>query len=412
MVVIAFLVPLAFLVRDLARDRALSTAERNAQIVAQNLALVPADDMVRIEAVLGTVTARSEEKMSVLLADDTAIGEPFDVGELENRARLGESITTGAPGGAVVVVPVVQAAGDSLVVRSFVPGELLTQNVWQIVLLLGVLGAFLILIAAVVADRMGRSLVEPVQNLSEAAGRVSQGDLDVRVVPAGPPEVVEVGSAFNRLVERIDALLSSERESVADLAHRLRTPLTALRLDIEGMDDPAVVAQLEDDVDDLERTVDFVIEEARRPVREGVGAATDLGVVARDRATFWGALAEDQGRGWEVAIDPGPHPIGVNPTDLAAAIDAMIGNVFDHTPDGVGFAVVVTGTGTGSRLVVMDEGPGFPHTAVVERGTSTGQSTGLGLDIARRTAEAAGGTFMLPEDADGAHVALEFPAFD
>ncbi|MGI9649340.1 MAG: HAMP domain-containing protein [Acidimicrobiia bacterium] len=412
MVVVAFLVPLAFLVRDLARDRALSTAERNAQIVAQNLSLVPPDDVVRIEAVLATVAVRSEEKMSVLLADDAVVGEPFEMGELEARARLGESITTGAPGGAVIVVPVVQAAGNSLVVRSFVPGELLTQNVWQIVLLLAVLGMFLILIAVVVADRMGRSLVQPVRELSEAAGRVSHGDLDVRVEPSGPPEVVEVGSAFNRLVERIGALLSSERESVADLAHRLRTPLTALRLDIEGLDDRVAVEELVHDVDELEKTVDFVIEEARRPVREGAGVATDLGVVARDRATFWGALAEDQGRRWEVAIDPGPHPVGVNATDLAAAIDAMIGNVFDHTPDGVGFAVVVAGTEAGSRLVVMDEGPGFPHAAVVERGTSTGESTGLGLDIARRTAEAAGGTFSLPEDQGGAQVSLEFPAFD
>ncbi|MDH3606257.1 MAG: two-component sensor histidine kinase, partial [Acidimicrobiia bacterium] len=63
MVVVAFLVPLAFLVRDLARDRALSTAERNTQIVAQNLSLVPSSDVARIEAVLATVAARSDEQM-------------------------------------------------------------------------------------------------------------------------------------------------------------------------------------------------------------------------------------------------------------------------------------------------------------------------------------------------------------
>ena len=61
------------------------------------------------------------------------------------------------------------------------------------------------------------------------------------------------------------------------------------------------------------------------------------------------------------------------------------------------------------RLVIMDEGPGFPHESVIERGTSTRQSTGLGLDIARSTVEAAGGTLSLPEDPGGAQVALEFP---
>jgi signal transduction histidine kinase len=410
MVVVAFLIPLAFLVRDLARDRALSTAERNTQIVAQNLSLVSSNDTVRIEAVLETVAARSEERMSVVLGDNSILGAPFEVDDLIGRGRLGESISTGVTGGAAVIVPVVQSEGTPLVVRSFVSQELLTRNVWPVVLLLGVVGAVLILIAVAVADRMSRSLVEPVQELSEAAVRVSQGDLDARVEPAGPAEVVDVGNAFNRLVERIGSLLSSERESVADLAHRLRTPLTALRLDVEALEDRSAAARLEEDVDQLERTVDFVIEQARLPVREGAGTMTDLGAVARQRVTFWGALAEDQGRQWEISVEPGPHLVGVNATDLAAAIDALLGNVFDHTPDGAGFAVVVTAGENGPRLVIMDEGPGFPHSSVLERGTSTRQSTGLGLDIARRTVEAAGGTLALPDDPGGAQVTLEFPA--
>jgi signal transduction histidine kinase len=410
MVVVAFLVPLAFLVRDLARDRALSTAERNAQIVAQNLSLVPSGERARIESVLDTVAARSEEQMSVVLGDNSVLGVPFDVGELVFRARLGESISTEVAGGAAIVVPVVQAEGTPLVVRSFVSRGLLTRNVWPVVVLLSVLGAVLILIAVGVADRMGRSLVKPVQELSDTAARVSHGDLAARVEPAGPPEVVEVGTAFNRLVERIGFLLSSERESVADLAHRLRTPLTALRLDVEALDNRIAAARLEEDVDALERSVDFVIEQARRPVREGAGTTTDLGAVARERATFWGALAEDQGRQWDVSVAAGTHLVAVNATDLAAAIDAVLGNVFAHTPDGAGFSVVVTTGAKGPRLVVTDEGPGFPHSSVVERGTSTRQSTGLGLDIARRTVESAGGTLALSDDPGGAQVALEFPA--
>ena len=216
--------------------------------------------------------------------------------------------------------------------------------------------------------------------------------------------------AFNRLVGRIGSLLSSERESVADLAHRLRTPLTALRLDVEALDDRNAAARLEEDGDELERSDDYDIEHARRPVRAGAGTTTDLGAIARERATFWGALAEDQDRRWEVSVEPGTHLVDVNATDLAAAIDAVLGNVFAHTPDGAGFAVVVT-TGTiGPRLVVIDEGPGLPDLSVLERGTSTRQSTGLGLDIARRTVESAGGTLALPNDPGGAQVALEFPA--
>ena len=417
MVVIAFLVPLAFLVRDLARDRALSTAERNAQIVAQNLSLVSADDAARIEALLAAVGARSEEDLSVVQPDGIVLGPAVSnntLVEVSNntlieRARLGESITSSVPGGAAIVVPVVQAQGSALVVYSFVPSAVLRENVWSVIALLGVVGVLLIAIAIVVADRMGRSLVQPVLELSEAAHGVSQGDLTSRVTPAGPPELKEVGSAFNRLVERIGTLLSSERESVADLAHRLRTPLTALRLDVETLADPTTAATLQEDVDALERTVDFVISEARRPVREGAGSITDLGVVAADRAEFWRALAEDQGRSCRVSIEPGAHPVAVNATDLGAAIDALIGNVFDHTEEGTGLGVVVASAGQGVRLLVLDEGDGFSDLSVADRGTSTRQSTGLGLDIARRTVEAAGGTMSLPVDPGGGRVVLDFP---
>ena len=409
MVVIAFLVPLAFLVRDLARDRALSTAERNAQIVAQNLSLVAADDAPRIEGLLAAVGARSEEDLSVIQPDGTVLGSVVGDANLVERARLGESITSSVPGGAAVVVPVVQPEGSALVVYSFVPGTLLRQNVWSVVALLGVVGVLLIAIAAVVADRMGRSLVQPVRELSEAAHEVSQGDLRARVVPGGPPELVEVGSAFNRLVDRINVLLSSERESVADLAHRLRTPLTALRLDVETLTDRVAAAALQEDVDALERTVDFVISEARRPVREGAGSVTDLGAVAAERAEFWSALADDQSRSCRVEIEPGAHSVAVNPTDLAAAIDALIGNVFDHTAEGTGFGVVVASAGGTVRLTVLDEGGGFPDQSVADRGTSTRESTGLGLDIARRTVEAAGGAMTMPADPNGARVVLDFP---
>jgi signal transduction histidine kinase len=409
MVVIAFLVPLGLLVRDLARDRALSTAERNAQILAQNLSLVVAGDATQIEALLAAVGARSNEELSVIQSDGTVFGAPVSDVTLVERARLGESVTSSVPGGAAVVVPVVQAQNAALVVHSFVPSALLRENVWSVIALLAVVGVLLIAIAIAVADRMGRSLVQPVLALSDAAHEVSQGDLETRVAPAGPPELVEVGSAFNRLVERIGALLSSERESVADLAHRLRTPLTALRLDVETLADQAAAAALQEDVDALERTVDFVIQEARRPVREGAGAITDLAAVARERAEFWGALAEDQGRSWKLAVAPGVHPVAVNPTDLAAAVDALIGNVFDHTAEGTGFGVVVASTEGGVQLTVLDEGPGFPGPSVADRGTSTRRSTGLGLDIARRTVERAGGAMSLPADPAGGRVVLEFP---
>jgi signal transduction histidine kinase len=302
-------------------------------------------------------------------------------------------------------------------VRVFVTEDLLHRGVWRAWLVLAVLGTALVLLAIAVADRLGRAVVRPVADLAHAARQLGRGDLAVRVSPTGPPEIVEVGRAFNRLAVRIADLLAQERELVADLSHRLRTPLTALALDAEGVRDPEMARRLSDDVAEVERVIDRIIAEARRPMRQGVGITADLGEVVRGRVEFWSALADEQGRRWALQVAPGPHPVPVHPDDLEAAIDAIIGNVFAHTDEQVGFRVAVVGPPGGPTLLILDDnGAGFSRngdgiTALVERGVSGGGSSGLGLDIARRTAESAGGRLRLANrNTGGARVEMEFPA--
>jgi len=97
------------------------------------------------------------------------------------------------------------------------------------------------------------------------------------------------------------------------------------------------------------------------------------------------------------------------PDALAAVVDALLENVFSHTPDGTGLRVSVSPTEAGGGTVtVEDAGPGFAATTASGR---TDGSTGLGLDIARRTAEAAGGSMhRAPSPLGGALVRLTFPA--
>ena len=93
--------------------------------------------------------------------------------------------------------------------------------------------------------------------------------------------------------------------------------------------------------------------------------------------------------------------------DLAAALDALLGNVFAHTPEGTSFGVAVRpGAGGGAEVSVSDAGPGTQATAV-ERGRSGAGSTGLGLDIARRTAESSGGSLRIETSAAGTSVILD-----
>jgi signal transduction histidine kinase len=155
--------------------------------------------------------------------------------------------------------------------------------------------------------------------------------------------------------------------------------------------------------------VDEVITEARRPVREGLGAGTDATATVAERVRFWSVLAEEERRAVSVHLPDAELPVRVATPDLAAAVDALLGNVFAHTPEGTGFRVVVRRSSTGgAEIVVADEGPGLPDgTAALARGNSGRGSTGLGLDIARRTAEASGGSFRVGTSPAGTAVTLE-----
>jgi signal transduction histidine kinase len=288
------------------------------------------------------------------------------------------------------------------VIRIFVPNAVLRQGVARAWLLLVGLGLGLLAVSVVVADQLARSLVRPIVNLAQASDLLATGDLTARATVAGPPEVRRAGSGLNRLAARIGDLLAHERETVADLSHRIRTPLTALRIDAESLRDVDEMTQLTADVDAVERTVNEIIRAARRPSSGGVGALCDASMVINERAAFWQPLAEDQERPMMVEVAAGPVLVNVSSEDLAACTDVLLENVFSHTAEGAAFTVRLSRrAGGGAWLVIADDGPGFPDADPTERGRSSGGSTGLGLDIARRIAEASAGSLMIGRSTSG-----------
>jgi signal transduction histidine kinase len=326
----------------------------------------------------------------------------------------GRSFTTEAPGGEEVLVAVGGLVGGNAVIRTFVPASVLHHGVTRAWLLLGCVGLLLLVLSVAVADQLARSLVRPIKALALASDRLAAGDLSARATVAGPPEVCRAGAGLNRLAVRIGELLAHERETVADLSHRLRTPLTALRIDAESLRDGAEMERLLADVSAVERTVSGIIREARRPGGNGTPASCDAAAVIAERAAFWWPLAEDQDRWMTVELAPGPVPVLVSRDDLAACADILLENVFAHTPEGASLAIRLSPrAGGGAWLVVTDDGPGFGDADPTPRGLSRGGSTGLGLDIARRIAEASGGTLAVGRSAAGGGavtLGLGFPA--
>src|SRR5215475_737581 len=399
LVLVSFLLPLALVLRALAADRAVSTATVQAQWMAPLAATLQAGSL---RLAVDQVNAENKSApVTVFLPGGGELGAPVPRSPAVQLAAKGHSFTSDAPGGVEVLVAVQGLPGGTAVIRTFVPDAELRHGVTRAWLLLGCVGLGLLVLSVAVAGQLARSLVRPLAGVARASDRLATGDLSARAEVAGPPEVRRAGAGLNRLALHIGQLLAYERETVADLSHRLRTPLTALRIDAESLRDHAERAQVLDDVGALERTVDGVIREARRPARDG-RVACDAAAVVAERAAFWLPLAEDTDRAMTVELASGELPVRVPGEDLAACMDILLENVFAHTPDGAGLAIRLSRRAAGGAwLVVADDGPGFHSPDPTERGRSNGGSTGLGLDIARRIAESSGGTLTIGRSASG-----------
>lgn len=406
-VLLGLLVPLAALVRQSAFDRAIAAADQDARGVAVAAAVIT--DPGQLQRLVQATSERSSRTLGVITPEGRTVG----VVPADARAWAGRTGARGghAPyrGGEEVFVPVSTVSGDA-VGRSYLPGSALREGVTTAWLaLLGVAVALLAL-ASAAADCLARWFVRPINRLIEATDRVSRGELDARVPAAGPRETVRLGITFNRLAERIGELLASERELVADLSHRLRTPITALRLDAEARPGTIDPTRLADHVSTLERTIDDIIATARQPLQRQDEVHSDLVACVRGRVTWWSALAEEQDRRATVHLPHGQIPVRVCAEDLDAAVDTLLENVFAHTDEGVAFHVAVRPRpGEGGVLSVSDEGPGLSQDLRVERGRSTRGSSGLGLDILRRTAARSGGRLSLGNRlGGGAALTVEF----
>jgi signal transduction histidine kinase len=398
LVVIAFLVPLALFVRQVAQDRATVRATADLQGL---VTLVGTGDQQQIGFGVEQLAAKSGRPVTVFLGDGSALGTASSRTPAVELAARGASLTAAAPGGREIVVAVQGRPEGTAVIRTFVPAAETERGVTRSWLVLAGLGILLVLLGLAVADRLARSLVRPITGLSEVSHRLANAELTARAEPDGPPELREVAGALNHLAGRIQELLKQEREQVADLSHRLRTPLTALRLEAEALGDPRLTAA----ADSLERAVSGLIRQARRR-SDAEPAHCDAAAVVAERVAFWAVLAEDTDRELTAALDPGPLPVALAAEDLAAAADALLGNVFAHTPDGTPFEVRLSASSSsqdGAVLVIADRGPGLPP-GLQRRGVSGGDSTGLGLDIARRAALSSGGRLVIQAGHDGGAV--------
>ncbi len=421
-IALAFLVPLSMLMFRQARMQSIAEAESRAAALAPVLALTTRDsDLAQAVSALD-----SSGTLGVRLPDGRTVGAARSPRALvERAAEARESIAQDVPGGRLYLRPVILRQGRVAVVEVYVPAAELRRRVVVPISVTALLAIGLICGSVVLADWLAAQVARSSRSLSRAFRALSAGDLGCRVDAKGPPELQASGQAFNAMADSVVELLATERELVAHLSHRLRTPLTVLQLAVDRLGPTAGADRITAAVGRLEHELDSIITTARAPLATGAmgrafsgttagsrpgllpAPSTQVGTAVRSRAGFWAVLAQQDGRPWSTDITTEPTPVDLGADELVAVVDALVGNVFRHTPPGTMYAIAVRRTGPSVELVVEDAGAGMPGPeAHCHRDAHPG-STGLGLDIAHRAARATAGRLVIARSAlGGARVTL------
>jgi two-component system OmpR family sensor kinase len=245
-----------------------------------------------------------------------------------------------------------------------------------------------------------------------------------------PRELKPLAGSLNALLARLDDALSAQRRFTADAAHELRTPLAALKLQVdlaERTKDSATqavaFAELKAGVDRAARLVEQLLTLARlepeAPARDF--APVDLAALAKDAIIARAALAGEK------RIDLGIARIAAvavrgDPASLATLLANLLDNALRYTPQDGRIDVAIDETDGHAVLTVTDTGPGIPvpeRERVFERfhrGATTDNpvvptGSGLGLSIVRRIADAHGATVVLEDGpaGTGLMVRVRFP---
>ena len=370
----------------------------------------------------------------------------FDVSLVRDPRRLPPRVHIAAKRGVAIVpdnpqhifIPVVR--GDRLLgaleMTKFGPHSA-PWPWWRFVLALVLAGAVL----SIMASRVANLLARPLERLAYAADRFGGGDLGFRADIAGARrwvavEVRAVGVAFNRMADRVEAMVRGQRELLGAISHELRSPLGRARVALEIARDrlppdaserSAAVAL--DDVEKHLRSVDGILGDLLDVTRAGLA---DLRKETRDFVPWLrGCIAEEP--------SPPPVTLEVDATAegavlafdgplLARAVHNLLLNARAHGhPDDRTIEMRVTREGDSVQVTVRDHGPGFPE-GLADRAfepfvggdaarsrLASGTGSGLGLAIVRRVVEAHGGRAFARNapgggGGGGAEVGFDLPA--
>ena len=282
--------------------------------------------------------------------------------------------------------------------RAAVRADLVRQRVQRVWLAMAVLAMGAVGVTAGLARRQARSLAAPVRDLTLAAERLGQGDFTVRLARYGLADIDTVAEAMDRTATRLGDLIERERSFSSAASHQLNTPLTTMRLALEGAllspnsDRDTAIKEAVEELERLQQTVEGLLALTRADVR--AGAPSDPSALCRDAAERWrGSLAVAE-RSLVLETEPDLGTVRCSEHALRETLQVLLDNAARHGRGTV--TLRARHAGSGVVIEVEDEGEGFevdPEALFARTATRSGH--GIGLALARRLIETQGGRLVI-----------------
>ena len=333
-------------------------------------------------------------------------------GERSSGTRRSDTLDTDL---LYVAVPVGSGASVLGAVRVTFDQHEVTERIRRFWLGLVLVGAAVLVVMAAIGWTIARWITRPLRLLAATAERFAEGDLHVEDVdPDAPPEIAALWGTLNHMAARLDELVAEQRSFVADASHQLRTPLTALRLRLENLEQEvgAADAPRPDDLDaaiaETERLAELVEDllHLARAERASETVPTNVREAVEQRLDTWSAVGDAEGVELQAEIGEGDLRALAVPGGVEQILDNLLDNAIRVSPQASVVRVGLAHVGDHVVLVVSDPGPGLDETAkqaALDRFWHGPDShgSGLGLPIAAAIAANSGGGLKLSDTPGG-----------
>jgi len=417
-VVLALAVPLALAVRGVLTTRAVDAVQGSVEQVGLLLdvtARTCSELQLRVAQLSGAPVALTVLATDGSVVATTSQGSVTVADEVFEQAASGRVAGDVRAGRIAVASPLsTRACGRALVLHGSESDTSLRGQVRTAWLGIAVAAVVVALLAAGVAGWFGRRMARPFETLATSARRLGDGDFSARAPRSGLDEADAIAQALDGTAERLGRAVERSSAFTADASHQLRTPLTALRLQLEALEaslgsrDEIAAALAE--TDRIEATIDDLVALTRI---DGPETEVALAPLIDERLPAWRAIAAEQGREIVAEVPEGAS-VRARPGAIAQILQVLLDNALEHARGTISLEVTVA-DGEGRReqairVCVTDEGHGGPPGGSNEVGSPRARpAPGRGLALARALATAEGGQLSFAQDPSGTRACLILP---